>query len=377
MKYIHQHNTWPQFIWDHEKIAGPLGSARNHQGRLIGRMESLGFSLCKEAVLQTLTLDIIKSSEIEGEKLDMMQVRSSVARKLGIDIAGLVDSDRHVDGIVDMMLDATQNFDKMLTKDRLCQWQAAMFPGGFSGMRRIKAGAWRDDRSGPMQVVSGKMGRERIHFEAPSASRLDAEMKRFIGWFNSTEKMDPVLKAAIAHLWFVTIHPFDDGNGRIARAITDMLLARADKSSQRFYSMSIQIRKERKAYYDILEKSQKTPATGQKNKKDKGIDITDWLYWFLTCLDRAITSAEDSLSGVLEKADFWKKYPKESFNERQRAMLNKIFEGFEGKMTTSKWAKIMKCSQDTAHRDILDLIDKGILVKASAGGRSTGYIMKE
>jgi Fic family protein len=376
-KYIHQLNNWPQFIWDHEKIAGLLGSARNHQGRLIGRIESLGFSLCKEAVLQTLTLDIVKSSEIEGEKLDMMQVRSSVARKLGIDIAGLVNSDRHVDGIVEMMLDATQNFDKILTKERLCQWQSAVFPGGYSGMRKIKAGTWRDDKCGPMQVVSGKMGRERIHFEAPTASRLDTEMKHFINWFNGPEKVDPVLKAAIAHLWFVTIHPFDDGNGRIARAITDMLLARADKSSQRFYSMSVQIRKERNAYYDILEKSQKTRVTGQENKKDKGIDITNWLYWFLTCLDRALTSAEDSLSKVLEKADFWKKYPKESFNERQRTMLNKIFEGFEGKLTTSKWAKIMKCSQDTAYRDILGLINKGILVKDSAGGRSTGYLVKD
>jgi Fic family protein len=337
----------------------------------------LGFSLCKEAVLQTLTLDIVKSSEIEGEKLDMMQVRSSVARKLGIDIAGLVNSDRHVDGIVEMMLDATQNFDKILTKERLCQWQSAVFPGGYSGMRKIKAGTWRDDKCGPMQVVSGKMGRERIHFEAPTASRLDTEMKHFINWFNGPEKVDPVLKAAIAHLWFVTIHPFDDGNGRIARAITDMLLARADKSSQRFYSMSVQIRKERNAYYDILEKSQKTRVTGQENKKDKGIDITNWLYWFLTCLDRALTSAEDSLSKVLEKADFWKKYPKESFNERQRTMLNKIFEGFEGKLTTSKWAKIMKCSQDTAYRDILGLINKGILVKDSAGGRSTGYLVKD
>jgi Fic family protein len=377
MKYIHQLNNWPQFIWDNEKIAGLLGSARNHQGRLIGRMESLGFSLCKEAVLQTLTLDIIKSSEIEGEKLDMMQVRSSIARKLGIDIAGLVDSDRHVDGIVEMMLDATQNFDKMLTKDRLCQWQAAIFPGGYSGMRRIKAGTWRDDKSGPMQVVSGKMGQERIHFEAPSASCLDTEMKRFIDWFNKPEKVDPVLKAAIAHLWFVTIHPFDDGNGRIARAITDMLLARADRSKQRFYSMSVQIRKERDAYYGILEKIQKAPTTGKQNKKGKGIDITNWLYWFLTCLDRALTSAENSLSDVLKKADFWKKYSQESFNERQRIMINKIFVGFEGKLTTSKWAKMTKCSQDTAHRDILGLIDRGILVKDSAGGRSTGYLVKK
>ena len=376
MKYIHQLNNWPQFIWDHEKIAGLLGSVRNHQGRLIGRMESLGFSLSNEAVLQTLTLEVIKSSEIEGERLDASQVRSSIARRIGMDIAGLVDSDRHVDGMVEVMLDATQNFNKPFTKDRLLGWQAAMFPGGRSGIKKIITGLWRDDKKGPMQVVSGPIGRERVHFEAPAAERINAEMKYFTNWVNGTEKIDPVLKAAIAHLWFITIHPFDDGNGRIARAITDMLLARADKSSQRFYSMSVQIRKERNAYYDILEKTQKISNVNKHDNQGKGIDITPWLCWFLTCLDRALNSAEDSLFDVLKKADFWKTHPKESFNERQRTMLNRIFEGFEGKLTTSKWAKIAKCSQDTAYRDILDLVKKNILIKDSAGGRSTGYLMK-
>lgn len=377
MKYIHQLNDWPQFTWDYKKIADLLGSVRNRQGRLVGRMESLGFSLCNEAVLQTLTLGIIKSSEIEGERLDSFQVRSSIARKLGMDIAGLVDSDRHIDGIVEVMLDATQNFNKALTKERLLGWQASMFPGGRSGMRRIRIGLWRNDKDGPMQVVSGPVGRESVHFEAPAAVRLNTEMKYFINWVNSSEKIDPVLKAAIAHLWFVTIHPFDDGNGRIARVITDMLLARADRSAQRFYSMSVQIRKERKAYYDILEKAQRASITDKHSKQGKGIDITAWFFWFLTCLDRALSSAENSLSGVLKKADFWKVHREETFNKRQRRMINRLFEGFEGKLTTSKWAKITKCSQDTAYRDILDLIDKKILIKDSGGGRSTGYLMKE
>ena len=376
MEYIYQLNDWPRFIWDHEKIASSLGSVRNHQGRLIGRMESLGFSLSNEAVLQTLTLEVIKSSEIEGERLDTSQVRSSIARKLGMDIAGLVDSDRHVDGIVEVMIDATQNFNRPLTKDRLLGWQDAMFPGGRSGIKKIITGLWRDDKKGPMQVVSGPAGRECVHFEAPAAERINTEMKYFINWINSTEKIDPVLKAAVAHLWFITIHPFDDGNGRIARAITDMLLARADKSSQRFYSMSVQIRKERNAYYDILEKTQKISNVNKHDNQGKGIDITPWLCWFLTCLDRVLNSAEDSLSDVLKKADFWRFHPKESFNERQRMMINKIFDGFEGKLTTSKWAKITKCSQDTAYRDILDLVKKNVLIKDSAGGRSTGYLMK-
>ncbi|MBF0483361.1 MAG: Fic family protein [Candidatus Omnitrophica bacterium] len=374
MKYIYQLKNWPQFTWSHEKIAAQLGTVRNRQGRLMGRMESLGFSLRMEAVLQTLTLDVLKSSEIEGEKLDPGQVRSSIARRLGMDIAGLVGSDRHVEGVVEMMLDATQNFKKPLTKDRLFGWHAAMFPGGRSGMRKIKIGVWRDDKDGPMQVVSGPVGRERVHFEAPSADRLNQEMKSYLSWFNGSTSLttsdskgfDPVLKAAIAHLWFVTIHPFEDGNGRIARAITDMQLARTDGSAQRFYSMSVQIRKERSVYYDVLEKTQKGAS----------VDITTWLEWFLTCLDRALVSTESTLAGVFKKAQFWEKHSSGAINERQKMMVNKLFDGFEGKLTSTKWAKITKCSQDTALRDILDLMEKGILRKDAAGGRSTSYTLK-
>ncbi|MCX5903214.1 MAG: Fic family protein [Proteobacteria bacterium] len=387
MHYIHQLNIWPKFVWDHEKIAALLGSIRNRQGRLVGRMEAMGFALRTEAMLQTLTLDVIKSSEIEGEILDAVQVRSSIARRLGLDIAGLVSSDRHVDGVVEMMLDATQNFNKKLTKERLFGWHASLFPTGYSGMHKIGAGAWRDDSHGSMQVVSGPAGRERVHFEAPEAARLVREMKDFLNWFNGstlltmnhTIEIDPVLKAGIAHLWFVTIHPFDDGNGRIARAITDMQLARADGSAQRFYSISDMIRKERKAYYDVLEKIQKnthSKNTGSGSVRTSGIDITAWLEWFLACLDRAIDSTETTLADVFRKARFWELHPSGSINERQRMMIHKLFEGFEGKLTSSKWAQITKCSQDTALRDILALVEKGILVKDSAGGRSTGYLLK-
>ena len=323
-------------------------------------------------MLQTLTLDVIKSSEIEGEVLDANQVRSSIARRLGLEIAGLVPSDRHVDGVVEMMLDATQNYNKTLTKDRLFSWQASLFPGGFSGLHKIITGAWRDDHNGPMQVVSGSVGHEKIHFEAPKATRLEKETKAFLHWFNEKIEIDPVLKSAIAHLWFVTIHPFDDGNGRIARAITDMQLSRADGSPERFYSMSARIRKERKDYYDILEKIQKTP----QSRSIAGIDITAWVEWFLGCLSRALDSTESTLSNVLMKARFWGRYPPETINDRQRKMINKLFDGFEGKLTSSKWAQLTKCSQDTAHRDILELVEKGILMKDSAGGRSTSYSLK-
>lgn len=372
MRYIHQLDAWPKFIWDHEKITPLLGSVRSGQGKLMGRMEALGFPLRSEALLQTLTLDVIKSSEIEGEVLDAKQVRSSIARRLGLKTAGLVPSDRHVDGVVEMMLDATQNFSNKLTKARLFGWQSSLFPGGFSGLRKIVTGAWRDDREGPMQVVSGPIGHEKVHYEAPEAARLEKEMKSFLHWFNEKADVDSVLKSAIAHLWFVTIHPFEDGNGRIARAITDMQLAHADGSSDRFYSMSAQIRKERKDYYDILEKIQKIPKAG----KISGIDITAWLKWFLSCLGRALDSTENTLSTVLTKAHFWEKHPPETMNERQRKMINKLFDGFEGKLTSSKWAKLTKCSQDTAHRDMLELLEKGILVKDSAGGRSTSYSLR-
>lgn len=388
MQYIHQLDVWPKFIWDHEKIAALLGTVHNRQGRLMGRMEALGFSLRAEALLQTLTLDVIKSSEIEGDVLNAEQVRSSIARRLGLDVAGLVPSDRHVDGVVEMMLDATQNFSKALTKNRLLAWQASLFPGGYSGMHKIITGALRDDRDGPMQVISGSVGHEKVHFEAPAARRLDREVKSFLGWFNGSTlapkkramEIDPVLKAGIAHLWFVTLHPFDDGNGRIARAITDMQLARADGSAQRFYSMSARIRKERKAYYDVLEKTQKNKCgkrAGFGSVSASGIDITAWLEWFLGCLDRAVDSTETTLADVFRKARFWKLHPAGSINERQRRMINKLFEKFEGKLTSSKWAQITKCSQDTALRDILELVEKKILVRAAAGGRSTSYLLKD
>ncbi len=367
MKYIHQLDTWPKFTWKPEHVATLLGEVRNRQGRLMGRMEAMGFPLRAEALLQTLTLDVLKSSEIEGEVLDPKQVRSSIARRLGMDIGGIVASDRYVDGVVEMMLDATQNFDKPLTKARLLGWHSCLFPTGHSGMRKIVVGGWRDNSHGPMQVVSGASGRERVHFEAPDTERLNLEMKNFLAWFNSATEIDPVLKAGIAHLWFVTIHPFEDGNGRIARAITDMQLARADGSAQRFYSMSMQIRKERNTYYDVLEKTQKNTR----------IDITVWLEWFLACLDRALSLTESTLAEVFGKSHFWELHPPESFNERQRMIINKLFDGFEGALTSSKWAKITKCSQDTAIRDIVELVEKGILIKNSAGGRSTNYLLKE
>jgi len=367
MRYIHQLDDWPKFIWKHEHIATLLGKVRNRQGRLMGRMEAMGFHLRAEALLQTLTLDVLKSSEIEGDVLEPNQVRSSIARRLGMDIGGIIASDRHVDGVVEMMLDATQNFDKLFTKKRLLGWHACLFPTGHSGMRKIVVGDWRDNSRGPMQVVSGGAGRERVHFEAPDAARLNLEMKNFFDWFNSTKEIDLVLKAGIAHLWFVTIHPFEDGNGRIARAITDMQLARADGSAQRFYSMSVQIRKERNTYYEVLEKIQKNTS----------MDITAWFEWFLGCLDRALGLTESTLAEVFRKARFWELYPSESFNDRQRMIINKLFDGFEGVLTSSKWGKIAKCSQDTAHRDIIELVEKKILIKNSAGGRSTSYLLRE
>jgi Fic family protein len=360
--YIHELSEWPEFHWDNKVLAEPLAAVRHRQGRLIGRMEGLGFRLRGEAVVQTLTEEVIMSSEIEGEILDRDQVRSSIARRLGVDIGALTPADRNVEGIVEMMLDATQSYHQPLTDERLFGWHASLFPTGRSGMARIKVGAWRDDKSGPMQVVSGAIGRERVHYEAPAAAKLDAEMKEFLDWFNKDSDLDPVLKAALAHLWFVTIHPFDDGNGRIARAIADMQLARSEASPQRFYSMSAQIRQERNAYYEILESTQKG-----------GLDVTPWLSWFLTCLDRAFGGAETLLSKVLAKADFWKQHTGQAFNDRQRDMLNRLLDGFEGKLTSSKWALIEKCSPDTALRDITELLQRGILVKDKGGGRSASY----
>jgi Fic family protein len=367
MGYIHQLPDWPRFCWDQEALAMSLADIRYRQGRLLGRMDSLGFPLQREAELATLTLDVVKSSEIEGENLDADQVRSSIARRLGMDIAGAVPADREVEGVVEMMLDATQNFDKPLSAERLFGWHAALFPTGRSGIGKIIVGAWRDEATGPMQVVSGPIGKERVHFEAPAAPLLETEMTRFLSWANEREgNTDPVLRAALAHLWFVTIHPFDDGNGRIARAIADWALARSENSAQRFYSMSAQIRQERKAYYEILERTQKGT-----------LDVTPWMEWFLACLGRAFEGTENTLAAVLRKAQFWKKHARTSMNDRQRAVLNRLLDGFEGKLTTAKYAKLAKCSHDTALRDIQELIEHGILEKGPGGGRSTSYSLKE
>ncbi|HAT73092.1 MAG TPA: DUF4172 domain-containing protein [Elusimicrobia bacterium] len=365
-KYIYQKTEWPKFHWDQSAIAPQLAAVRHRQGRLFGRMAGLGFAQRDAAILGTLTSEVIKSSEIEGEILNAQQVRSSVARRLGLEVAGLVPSDRRVDGVVEMALEAAQNYDKPLTQERLFRWHAQLFPQGGGKAGEMRIGAWRDDAKGPMQVVSGAIGRERVHFQAPPAERLPAEMTAFLYWANRPADEDPVLRAAIAHLWFVTVHPFDDGNGRIARAIADWALASAEASPLRFYSMSAQIRKERDKYYDLLEETQKG-----------GLDITPWLQWFLGCLDRAIEGAELSLAAVFEKDLFWKNCAQLELNGRQRLMINKLLDGFDGKLTSTKWAKISGCSQDTAQRDIVELIVKGILVKDQAGGRSTSYSLKK
>ncbi len=364
--YIHQKGDWPKFNWDNKSLIGLLSEVRNLQGKIVGKMEALGFNLRNEAVLETLTLDVLKSTEIEGEILDAEQVRSSIAKRLGIQIENSVYSERNVDGVVDMLIDATQKFNNKLSKERLFDWHFSLFPTGRSGMYKIKVGNWRGDTTGPMQVVSGAMGKEKVHFEAPNSELIEKEMVLFLNWVNSNEKIEPVIKAGIAHLWFITIHPFEDGNGRISRAITDMLLARADGIPQRYYSMSSQIRLERKAYYEILEKTQQS-----------SLNVTDWLVWFLNCLLNSIKSSETVLNKVLYKHKFWNTYATEIQNERQKRMLNKLLDGFTGKLTTSKWAKINKCSQDTALRDIQYLMEKGIMQKENAGGRSTNYELTE
>jgi Fic family protein len=364
--YIHQRKGWPHFTWQEKKLLELLADVRHRQGKLIGLMQGLGFTLQAEATLQTLTLDVLKSSEIEGEILDADQVRSSIARRLGMDVAGLVPADRNVEGVVEMMLDATQNYKDALTEERIFGWHAALFPTGRNGMHKIVVGAWRDNtKEDPMQVVSGPIGREKVHYQAPDSELLPDEMKAFLKWFNTENALDPVLKAAIAHLWFVTLHPFDDGNGRIARAIADMQLARSDESNQRFYSMSAQIRKERNAYYNILEDTQKDT-----------MDITQWLAWFLACLNRALEATGETLAMVFKKAKFWERNAKVQLNTRQRLMLNKLLDGFEGNLNNAKWAKIAKCSSDTALRDITDLLNKGILKKEEGGGRSTHYALR-
>lgn len=361
MRYIHDYDNWWQFRYDSQSIMNELGRVRTKQGQVMGRMLSLGFDSQDEAVLSNLSLELVRSSEIEGEKLNLEEVRSSIARRLGIETAGLVPVSRYVDGVVEMQLDATQNYDKPLTHERLFGWHNVLFPTGMSGLYRIDVGRYR---SGDMQVVSGAMGKEKVHYQAPAAGRVPDEMERFIAWVNSDENIDAVLKAAIAHLWFVSIHPFDDGNGRIARALTDMLLARSENCSKRFYSISSEIKVLQKEYYEVLQRTQRGDG-----------DITQWLLWFLGCFEQALQSTEDTLSSVMRKADFWESNRDVFFNERQRKLLNMLFDDFFGKLTSSKWAKIAKCSSDTALNDINDLIAKGILRKSNEGGRSTNYTL--
>ena len=364
--YIYETKDWPRFTWDQAALASLLAEVRHKQGLLLGRMSGLGFALRNEASLDMLTSDVVTSSAIEGEALDPFQVRSSIARRLGVDIGGTAPVSRDVEGIVEMMLDATQNFQSTLTQERLFGWHAALFPTGRSGMHRITVGAWRTAESGPMQVVSGPMGRESVHFEAPHAERLNAEMGAFLVWFNQPATDDSIIKAAIAHFWFVTIHPFEDGNGRIARAIADMALARSDNSAQRFYSMSARIEKERKEYYDQLEAAQKG-----------NLDITAWLEWFLSCLGRAIDAAGETISHVLHKAKLWERINQHPLQDRQRKIINLLIDGMEGKLTSSKYAKIAKCSQDTALRDIRELMGWNILAQSPEGGRSTSYVLAD
>lgn len=360
--YIHELRDWPGFRWNADRVATELAQARHRQGLLLGQMRTRGLALREEATLKTLSADVLKTSEIEGEALNADQVRSSLARRMGIDIGALAPVDRHADGVVEMMLDATQGYARLLTEERLFAWHAALFPTGRSGMTKISVGVWRDGSEDPMQVVSGPAGRARVHFEAPPARIVPSEMRAFLQWCDEDEGMDLVLKSALAHLWFVTIHPFADGNGRIARAIADMMLARSEESPQRFYSMSHQISVNRRGYYEILEETQKGD-----------LDVTTWLLWYFARLSDAFVSAEETLSSVLAKARFWERPSHQDLNERQRAMLNRLLDGFAGKLTTTKWAQLSKCSPDTALRDIDDLVKRGVLVRGESGGRSTFY----
>jgi Fic family protein len=361
--WIHEQADWPRFYWDDAVLSAALAAVRHQQGLLLGRMTNLGFALQLETSLDTLTNDVVKSSAIEGERLNREEVRSSIARKLGMDQGGRIPASRHVEGIVEILLDATQTYQSPLTEERLCAWHCALFPTGFSGMTPIMVGMWRPPSAGAMQVISGRYGRTHVHFEAPDAHRLDAEMAAFLAWFASCDTLDPLIKAGIAHFWFVTLHPFEDGNGRIARAIADMALARADQTPQRFYSMSMQIEAERKQYYEQLERQQRGT-----------LDITPWLAWFIECLGRAIATAGESLQSVLHKGKLWERLQAYTVNERQRTVLNRMMSGdFEGYMNTSKYAKLAKCSTDTALRDINALVDWGVLLKNPAQGRSTSY----
>lgn len=364
--YLWEQPKWPSFTWDDKHLAKLLASVSRAQGWILGRMEALGFRLRDEAHLQMLTDDVVKSGEIEGENLNTDQVRSSIARRLGMDVGGPAPAGREVEGVVEMMLDVTSHYAEPLTEERLFAWHAALFPTGRSGMAKIRVGGWRDDSRGPVRVVSGPVGKEKVHYEAPPAERIPAEMERFLNWFSNPGDMDPLMIASLAHVWFVTIHPFDNGNGRIARAIADIALARSERTGQRFYSMSAQIRRDHKSYYEAIEATQKGD-----------LDITRWQEWFLKCLDRSIEGARDTLSAVLDKAQFWERFAQQPFNERQVKILNMLLDGFDGKLTTSKWAGIVGCSQDTAYRDILNLIGRGALKKDSGGGRSTCYSLDD
>lgn len=361
--YIHEQGNWRDFKFDKSEVLNLLGNVRAKQGLMLGRLTSLGFEMQDDAMLTTMSLELVRSSEIEGESLNLSEVRSSIARRLGINTAGLIASSRYVEGIVEMLLDATQNYDKPLSDSRLFGWHNVLFPTGRSGLYEIEVGKYR---TGEMQVISGPMGRERVHYEAPKPEKVKEEMAEFINWFNEESVVDPVIKAAIAHLWFVSIHPFDDGNGRITRALTDMLLARSENCSRRFYSMSSEIKLVQKEYYDVLERTQRGDG-----------DITEWIVWFLRCLEKAIDSTEHILSSALDKSRFWDRYRDIDLNERQRKLINMLFGDFFGKLTSSKWAKIAKCSNDTALNDIKDLVAKGILVKNEEGGRSTNYSLEK
>ena len=361
-RYIWQADDWPSWRYDLAALAQPMGDVSRAQGLLLGRLADVGRAPRDQAILLALTEDVVKTSAIEGEQLDVASVRSSIARRLGVDVGALAPVDRHVEGVVEMVLDATANCDAPVTRDRLFGWHAALFPTGYSGLVRINVGGWRDDATGPMQVLSGPLGRQRIHFEAPPVDRLASEIHRFLVWANSTSNGPPLIKAGLAHLWFVTLHPFDDGNGRIARAVGDLFLARADGSPRRFYSLSAQIQRERKAYYDILEHTQR-----------QSMDVTEWLAWFLETLHRAIGEAQHSLDGVLAKTRFWHRWAATPLNEQQVKLVSRLLDGFDGKLTSSKWAAIAKCSSDTALRDITDLLARGVLRKSDAGGRSTSY----
>ncbi|WP_433490681.1 Fic family protein [Nocardia grenadensis] len=361
-KYIWQRAGWPVFEYDAARLAAPLAEVAHQQGRLLGRLAETADSIQDEASLAVLTQDVVKTSEIEGELLDVASVRSSLARHLGVDIGALAPTDRHVDGVVEMVLDATAHDDRPVTAERLFGWQAALFPTGYSGRTRIGIGAWRADEAGPMEVVSGGYGRQRVHFEAPPATRLDLEMRKFLDWVDADTAEPAIIKAGLAHLWIVTVHPFHDGNGRVARALGDLWLARADHSSRRFYSLSAQIQRDRAAYYRILERTQKG-----------SLDVTEWLIWFLEALRRAIAHSDETVDKVLLKSRFWRHQQSLPLNDRQITMLNRLLDGFNGKLTTRKWAIITKCSQDTALRDINELVDRGVLLRSDAGGRSTSY----